>query len=282
LTGTWPFLSVPKMLVRALVAFPDIDPVAFKIGPFEARWYALAYVAGLILAFWYMKRLVRNPLLWQGRPPAATPARIDDLFLWATLGVILGGRLGYVFFYDPVYFARHPVDIIKLWQGGMSFHGGFLGVIVACWAFARSQRLRLDQLLDLAAAAVPFGLGLGRLANFINGELYGRVTDVPWAMIFPQGGPLPRHPSQLYEALLEGALLFAIGRIASHRFHALAYPGRLAGIFALSYGLMRIFVEFFREPDVHIGVTAGFVTRGMILSLPMMLIGIWLILRSRP
>jgi phosphatidylglycerol:prolipoprotein diacylglycerol transferase len=269
------------MLVRAIVAFPDIDPVAFKIGPFEARWYALAYVMGLILGFWYMKRLIREPLLWEGGPPAATPAQIDDLFLWATLGVILGGRLGYVLFYDPVYFARHPVDIIKLWQGGMSFHGGFLGVIIACWAFANAQKLRLDQLLDLAAASVPLGLGLGRLANFVNGELYGRVTDVPWAMIFPQGGPLPRHPSQLYEAFLEGGLLFAIGRIATHSFHALAYPGRLAGIFALSYGLMRILVEFFREPDVHIGVIAGFATRGMILSLPLILIGIWLILRPR-
>jgi phosphatidylglycerol:prolipoprotein diacylglycerol transferase len=268
------------MLVRAELAFPEIDPVAFSIGPFEARWYALAYVAGLILAFWYMKRLVRQPALWNGQL-AATPQQLDDLFLWATFGVILGGRLGYVLFYDPIYFANHPLDIVKLWQGGMSFHGGFLGVIVACWGFAGMQGLRLDQLLDLAAASVPLGLGLGRLANFINGELYGRMTDVPWSMVFPHGGPLPRHPSQLYEALLEGVLLFILGRIATHRFQVLSHPGRLAGIFALSYALIRIFVEFFREPDVHIGFYAGFITRGMVLSLPMILIGMWLLLRSR-
>jgi phosphatidylglycerol---prolipoprotein diacylglyceryl transferase len=269
------------MLARAELPFPDIDPIAITIGPFQARWYALAYVAGLILAFWYMKRLVRQPALWTERAPAATPQQIDDLFIWATLGVILGGRLGYVLFYDPAYFAAHPVDVLKLWQGGMSFHGGFLGVIVACWAFARSQKLRLDQILDLAAASVPFGLGLGRLANFINGELYGRVSDVPWAMVFPEGGSLPRHPSQLYEAILEGGALFLLGRIATHRYHALAHPGRVAGLFALTYGLVRIMVEFFREPDVHIGLTAGFLTRGMILSLPMILIGVWLLLRSR-
>ncbi len=228
-----------------------------------------------------MKRLTANPALCNGRSPAATPAQIDDLFRWATLGVILGGRLGYVLFYDPVYFASHPLDIVKLWQGGMSFHGGFLGVIIACWAFARRMMLRLDRILDLAAACVPVGLGLGRLANFVNGELFGRVSDVPWAMVFPEGGPLPRHPSQLYEAALEGGLLFLIGRFATHRYHALAHPGRAAGLFALGYGLIRIFVEFFREPDVHIGVIAGFITRGMLLSLPMILIGIWLLLRSR-
>jgi phosphatidylglycerol:prolipoprotein diacylglycerol transferase len=269
------------MLARAELPFPHIDPVAFSIGPFQARWYALAYVVGLIFAFWYMKRLVSNPTLWNGRPAAATPAEIDDLFLWATFGVILGGRIGYVLFYDPGYFAAHPADIVKLWHGGMSFHGGFLGVIIACFAFARWKRLRLDQILDLAAASVPVGLGLGRLANFINGELFGRVTDVPWAMVFPEGGPLPRHPSQLYEAALEGGLLFLIGRIATHRYHALAHPGRVAGLFALSYALIRIFLEFFREPDAHIGFTAGFITRGMLLSLPMIVIGIWLLLRSR-
>jgi phosphatidylglycerol:prolipoprotein diacylglycerol transferase len=268
------------MLVRGELPFPKIDPVAISIGPLEVRWYALAYVVGLILAFWYMKGLVRNPALWTPRPSAATPRQIDDLFMWATLGVILGGRLGYVLFYDPSYFAAHPFDIFKLWTGGMSFHGGFLGVIFACWLFSRVERIRLDQILDLAAGSVPFGLGLGRLANFINGELYGRPSDVPWAMVFPEGGPLPRHPSQLYEALLEGGLLFLIGRLATHRYHALAHPGRVAGIFTLSYALMRILIEFVREPDVHIGTQAGFITRGMLLSLPMIAIGFWLILRS--
>jgi phosphatidylglycerol:prolipoprotein diacylglycerol transferase len=269
------------MPVRAEIPFPRIDPVAFSLGPFHVRWYALAYVVGLIFAFWYMKRLVSNPALWHGKPAAATPAQIDDLFLWATLGVVLGGRLGYVLFYDPAYFASHPGDIVKLWQGGMSFHGGFLGVIIACWAFALRLKLRLDQILDLAAASVPIGLGLGRLANFINGELFGRLTNVPWAMVFPEGGSLPRHPSQLYEAALEGGLLFLIGRMATHRNHALIRPGRVAGLFALGYGLIRIFIEFFREPDVHIGLIAGFITRGMLLSVPLILIGVWLLLRSR-
>jgi phosphatidylglycerol:prolipoprotein diacylglycerol transferase len=269
------------MILRAELPFPDIDPVAFSIGPFEARWYALAYVAGLLFAFAYMKSLVRKPALWDGKPPTMTPQQVDDLFLWATLGVILGGRLGYVVFYDPAYFAAHPLDIVKLWQGGMSFHGGFLGVIAACWAFARWLHVRLDQLLDLAAAAVPVGLGLGRAANFINGELYGRVSDVPWAMVFPDGGPLARHPSQLYEAVLEGLCLFLLGRIATHRFRALRHPGRVAGLFALAYGFIRIFVEFFREPDPQIGFYADFITRGMMLSAPMLAIGLWLLIRSR-
>ena len=269
------------MIRRAALAFPDIDPVAFSIGPFEARWYALAYVAGLLFAFAYMKRLVRNPVLWNGKPPTMTPEQVDDLFLWATLGVILGGRLGYVLFYDPGYFAAHPLDVFKLWQGGMSFHGGFLGVIVACWAFARGLQIRLDQLLDLAAAAGPVGLGLGRVANFINGELYGRARDVPWAMVFPHGGPLARHPSQLYEAFLEGFCLFLLGRIATHRLHALRHPGRVAGLFALAYGCIRIFVEFFREPDPQIGFYADVITRGMMLSAPMLAIGLWLLIRSR-
>jgi phosphatidylglycerol---prolipoprotein diacylglyceryl transferase len=269
------------MIRHAALAFPDIDPIAISIGPFEVRWYALAYVVGLLFAFAYMKRLVRSPALWNGKPPTMTPEHVDDFFLWATLGVILGGRLGYVFFYDPGYFAAHPLDIVKLWQGGMSFHGGFLGAIVACWAFARALRIRLDQLLDLAAAAVPVGLGLGRLANFINGELYGRVSDVPWAMVFPHGGPLARHPSQLYEAFLEGFCLFLLCRIASHRFHALRHPGRVAGLFVLAYGLIRIFVEFFREPDPQIGLYAGIITRGMVLSIPMLVLGSWLLIRSR-
>jgi phosphatidylglycerol:prolipoprotein diacylglycerol transferase len=269
------------MSLRAELAFPEIDPVAFSLGPFQARWYALAYVAGLIFAFAYMKRLVRNTPLWSGRLPTMTPDAIDDLFLWATLGVILGGRLGYVLFYDPAYFAANPLDIVKLWQGGMSFHGGFLGVIIACWAFRLARRIRLDQLLDLAAASVPVGLGLGRLANFVNGELYGRVSDVPWAMVFPTGGPLARHPSQLYEALLEGLFLFLLGRIATHRFLSLSHPGRVAGIFALAYGLIRIFIEFFREPDPHIGLIAGVISRGMLLSVPMIAIGLWLLIRSR-
>ena len=263
------------------LSFPDIDPVAFSLGPFAVRWYALAYVVGLVFALFYMKRLVANPALWPGTRPSMTAQQLDDLFLWGALGVVLGGRLGYVLFYDPLYFAADPLEILKPWEGGMSFHGGFLGVIVACWIYGRHIGVGLDRMLDLAAAGVPVGLGLGRLANFVNGELFGRATDVPWAIVFPGGGPIPRHPSQLYEAFLEGLLLFVAIRIATHRFHALARPGRVSGIFALGYGLVRIFVEFFREPDRQIGLMAGMISRGMLLSVPLVLVGVWLLWRSR-
>jgi phosphatidylglycerol:prolipoprotein diacylglycerol transferase len=263
------------------VEFPTIDPVAFRLGPLEIKWYAIAYVAGLLVAFAYMKRLVRTPYLWGKGSPLPSPSQVDDLFIWAALGVILGGRLGYVLFYDPAYFAQNPLDIAKLWEGGMSFHGGFLGVIAACWTYGRTTGIGADRWLDLAAAGVPVGLGLGRIANFINGELFGRISALPWAVVFPGGGPLPRHPSQLYEALLEGAGLFAACRIATHRFQALVHPGRVAGIFALGYGLARIVAECFREPDPHIGLMAGFLTRGMLLSVPMLAIGGWLIIRSK-
>ncbi|MGE0212301.1 MAG: prolipoprotein diacylglyceryl transferase [Parvibaculaceae bacterium] len=267
-----PLLAIP---------FPAIDPVAFNLGPIEVRWYALAYIAGLLFGVWYMKRLVTTPRLWGAGGPSATPQNIDDLLLWVTLGVVLGGRLGYVLFYDPTHFLQHPADIFRLWGGGMSFHGGFLGVIVACLLYGRRHGLRLDRLLDLAACAVPVGLGLGRLSNFVNGELFGRASDVPWAMVFPMGGPAPRHPSQLYEALLEGVVLFAVLAVATYRFRALMRPGLAAGIFALGYGLCRFLVEFFREPDIQLGFLAGdWLTMGMLLSLPLMAVGIWLIRRS--
>lgn len=267
-----PLLAIP---------FPAVDPVAFSFGPVEVRWYALAYIAGLLFGVWYMKRLVTTPRLWGPNGPSATPQNIDDLLLWVTLGVVLGGRLGYVLFYDPAHFLQHPADIFRLWSGGMSFHGGFLGVIVACLLYARRHGLRLDRLLDLAACAVPVGLGLGRLSNFINGELFGRVSDAPWAMVFPMGGPDPRHPSQLYEALLEGVVLFVVLAVAAYRFKVLARPGLAAGIFALGYGLSRFTVEFFREPDVQLGYLAGgWLTMGMLLSLPLAAVGVWLIQRS--
>jgi phosphatidylglycerol---prolipoprotein diacylglyceryl transferase len=265
-----------------MVTFPKIDPIAFSIGPFAVRWYALAYIAAIIFAVWYSKRLVRNERLWNGKTPTATPQQIDDIFIWITLGVVLGGRLGYVLFYNPLHYVTHPLDIVRMWDGGMSFHGGFLGVVVALFLYARRIGTTLDRLLDLGAAVTPFGLGLGRLANFVNGELWGRPSDVPWATIFP-ADPLqvPRHPSQLYEAALEGLVLFVVIWIAIHRFKALSHPGRAAGIFALGYGLSRIIVEFFREPDSQLGYFLGFITMGMILSLPLVAISLWLLLRSR-
>ena len=270
------------MLSPAVIAYPAIDPVIFSVGPFAVRWYALAYIAGLVFASWYMKRLVGNPALWRGTRPSMTPEQIDQFFVWSVLGVVLGGRLGYVLFYNPGQYLAHPASILRMWDGGMSFHGGFLGVVAACLLFGRRIGAGLDRMLDLGAASVPVGLGLGRLANFINGELYGRAADVPWAMVFPADpSQVPRHPSQLYEALLEGVVLFFAVRIATHRHGALARPGMAAGVFALVYGLARITAELFREPDVQLGFFAGFLTMGMILSVPLVAVGIWLLLRSR-
>ncbi|MFM8747749.1 MAG: prolipoprotein diacylglyceryl transferase [Aestuariivirga sp.] len=266
----------------AVLPFPGIGPVAFEIGPFAVRWYALAYIAGLVFASWYMKRLVETPRLWGQTRPSMTVAQIDEFFIWTVLGVVLGGRLGYVLFYKPWFYLTHPVDILRIWDGGMSFHGGFLGVVVACLFFGRRIGTSLDRMLDLGAASVPVGLGLGRLANFVNGELWGRPTDVPWAFVFPHDAlQLPRHPSQLYEAVLEGLLLFLAVRIATHHYGALQHPGRASGIFALGYGLSRILVEWVREPDPFLGYFAGGLTMGMMLSLPLCAVGVWLLLRSR-
>ncbi len=269
------------MTIFAVLTFPNIDPVIFSIGPFAVRWYALAYIAGLIFGMWYMKQLVLNPALWVGKPASATAKQIDDLFIWALLGVVLGGRIGYVLFYAPGSLLADPLSLFRAWEGGMSFHGGFLGVVIASMIFGRRNGIGLDRLLDLGAAATPVGLGLGRLANFINGELYGRVTDVPWAFVFPGGGGLPRHPSQLYEFLLEGVVLFAGVNFAVYRFKILARPGFASGLYALIYGLSRILVETVREPDAHIGYFGGFITMGMVLSLPLVGIGVWLLWRAR-
>lgn len=264
----------------ASITFPPLDPIAFSIGPFSVHWYALAYVGGLLFAAYYLKQLVTFPKLWGARRPTLTVQQVDDLFIWFLLGVIVGGRLGYVLFYKPAFYLANPLEILKTWDGGMSFHGGFLGVVLACWLYGRKHGIGLDRLLDLGAAVTPVGLGLGRVANFINAELWGRPSDMPWSVIFP-GESFGRHPSQLYEALLEGVVLFLAVRIGTHRFGILQHPGRASGIFALGYGLSRIFVEYFREPDAQLGYFAGFITMGMILSVPLVLIGIWLLLRSR-
>jgi phosphatidylglycerol---prolipoprotein diacylglyceryl transferase len=264
----------------AAVPFPNINPIAFSIGPFAVHWYALAYVVALLFAGWYIKQLVTFPKLWGANKPTMTVQQVDDLFVWFLIGVIGGGRLGYVLLYKPMFYLSNPLEIFKTWDGGMSFHGGFLGVVVACWFWGHKHGAGLDRLLDLGAAATPVGLGLGRLANFINAELWGKPTDAPWAVMFP-GQSVGRHPSQIYEFILEGVLLFIAIRIGTHRFGFLKYPGRAAGLWALWYGLSRIFVEFFREPDEHIGYIAGFATMGMIYSLPLVAIGIWLLLRSR-
>lgn len=270
------------MLTVAAIPYPQIDPIMFSLGPISLRWYGAAYAAGILFAMWYMRRLVQVPRLWGAAGPAATPQQIDDMFLWQLAGVVLGGRVGYLLFgYGWSELAVDPMYAFRLWDGGMSFHGGFFGVILCTYLYARRNALRLDQLLDLGAASTPVGLGLGRLANFINAELYGRTTDVPWAMVFPGAGDLPRHPSQLYEFLLEGALLFVVINIGIFRFNFLKRPGRCGGIYALGYALSRIIVETVREPDKQLGYFGGHFTLGMILSVPLIAIGVWLIVRSR-
>jgi phosphatidylglycerol:prolipoprotein diacylglycerol transferase len=271
------------------VPFPDISPYVggwtFELfgGTFGIRWYALAYVAGILLGWRYAVRLVRNPKLWGGQAPTATPAQIDDLILWVTLGIILGGRLGYVLFYQPHLIWESPAEIVKIWQGGMSFHGGLLGVIAALVFFARAAKIDLIKLGDLAAPAVPIGLFFGRVANFINGELWGRPTDLPWGVIFPGADGFPRHPSQLYEAALEGILLFLVLRWATHSKLWLQRRGVVCGIFLAGYGLVRVALENVREPDSFMNDLFGMggsVTMGMLLSVPMLLGGAWLIWRG--
>jgi phosphatidylglycerol:prolipoprotein diacylglycerol transferase len=251
--------------------FPTLDPVAISLGPVAIRWYALAYVGGILLGWWLARRIAGNAAYWGGAP-AMRPVDIDDVIVWMALGIVLGGRLGYVLFYNPAYFAAHPAEILLLWRGGMSFHGGFLGSVLALILFARARGIRVLSMLDVAAVATPIGLLLGRLANFVNGELWGRPTDVPWAFVFPHAGPEPRHPSQLYEAGLEGIVLLLILLVATQR-GALTRPGMIGGLFVGCYGLARIVSEFFREPDAHIGYFAGGLTMGILLSLPMVLVG---------
>ncbi|MBO0343836.1 prolipoprotein diacylglyceryl transferase [Roseibium sp. CAU 1637] len=263
-----------------VLPFPMIDPAIFEIGPFALRWYALAYIVGIVLAWRYMRSLVLNERLWDTRP-RPTPLHLDDFVVWGTLGIILGGRLGYVLFYNPAYYLANPMQIPAVWSGGMSFHGGFLGTVAAMTLFAYTRKLSLWRLFDLAAAAAPIGLFFGRIANFINSELWGRPSDVAWAIVFPTGGPEARHPSQLYEAALEGILLFLVIRLLTHRFQTLKSPGFTAGAFACGYGLARTFVELYRVPDEQIGYLSGFLTMGMLLSLPMVLAGAALMIWSK-
>jgi|TARA_R110002072_G_scaffold517_33_gene3271 phosphatidylglycerol:prolipoprotein diacylglycerol transferase len=270
-------LSLPFSL--AALTFPDFDPVIVQFGPLAIRWYALAYVIGLILGWQYCRWLTRQNYFGKGGS-GITELQIDDFLLWATLGVVLGGRLGYILFYKPGYYLANPIEIFYVWQGGMAFHGGLLGVIVAVFLFARKYKISYFRIMDITAVATPIGLGLGRIANFINGELVGRVTDVPWAVIFPRGGPDPRHPSQLYQAGLEGLLLLVVFFFLA-RGGALAYKGMMSGYFLLGYGLARLVGELFRQPDAHLGFIFGPITMGQLLSIPMVLGGLFLVYWSK-
>lgn len=265
--------DLPPMLL------PEIDPVAFAIGPIVVRWYALAYIFGLVAGWLYARHLAASARLWGG-VRAPSQEELDDLLVFAALGVVIGGRLGFVLFYKPGYYLANPLEILQTWKGGMSFHGGLFGAAVAVALFARRRGLDPYAMADLAAVVAPIGLLLGRIANFIKGELWGRPTDVPWAFIFPDAGPEPRHPSQLYEAGLEGLLLLLILAFLVRRTGFRA-PGLLAGIFGSGYAAARFFAEFFREPDRHLGfIAGGWLTMGMALSIPMFLAGLWLIRRG--
>lgn len=261
-----------------IISYPNIDPVLITLGPLPIRWYALAYIIGLVLGWAYARVLVSSESLWRGTPHP-DGACIDDLLFYATLGVILGGRIGYVIFYNPAFFLAHPEEIPAVWKGGMAFHGGVVGTGIAVYILARSRGVSVLSLGDVCCAVAPIGLFLGRIANFIKPELWGRPTDVPWAMIFPGAGPLPRHPSQLYEASLEGVVLFILLFIAI-RLGALQRPGLVVGLFAAGYGVARIICEFFREPDPQLGFLFGGATMGMLLSLPLIAVGLFFMYRA--
>lgn len=259
-----------------MIPFPQIDPVALQIGPLGIRWYALAYIAGIVIGWRVARRLV------EATPAAGTARQVDDFVTWATLGIIIGGRLGYVLFYRPAYYLQNPLEALAVWQGGMAFHGGALGVIVAALLFCRSEKLNPLAFGDRVAVVVPIGLFFGRIANFINGELWGRPASVPWAMVFPHDPlQLPRHPSQLYQAGLEGVALFlvmlALWSVRANR----ARPGLLTGALIAGYGVARSIGEFFRQPDDNLGFLLAGATMGQLLSLPMILVGLFLILRAR-
>lgn len=254
--------------------FPNLDPVALQIGPFVVRWYALAFIAGLLAGWGYILYLLRR------EPKVMTPDDVSDFFTWAILGVVIGGRLGYVSFYMPGFYLSNPLHIVRLWDGGMSFHGGLIGVAAAIAAFAHRRQIPILAVADLVACAAPIGLFLGRVANFVNAELFGRPADVPWAVIFPGGGQVGRHPSQLYEAAMEGVILFvvlfALARFAGARFR----EGLLTGVFLVGYGGARTIVELFREPDAHLGFIFGGATMGQLLSAPLWIAGVLLIARA--
>lgn len=276
------FLAIP---------FPSIDPVAFQIGPIAVKWYGLSYMAGLLLGWLYIRHLLTTPHIWRDGKAPFSAAMVDDLLLYMTIGVILGGRLGSVLFYEPQYYLQNPLEILQVWKGGMAFHGALLGTGAAIWLFARHKGVSMWSTMDLCAAAVPIGLFFGRLANFINGELFGRPTTMPWGMVFPRVvdmypqfaaiEPTPRHPSQLYEALGEGLLLFLAIRVLTHVLGGLKTPGLAVGTFMAGYAIARATCELFRQPDPSHAFTVGILTPGITYSIPMLLLGLWFIQMAR-
>ena len=261
-----------------VLPYPAINPVLVQWGPLAIRWYALAYIAGLVLGWLLIRRIVSDDRYWNGkkRPSAAS---IDDLLVYCAFGVIIGGRLGDVLFYDPQYYFSHPIEIFKIWQGGMAFHGGLIGALIGVLLFSRRYQAPALTVLDLCSLVAPIGIFLGQIANFIRPELWGRPTDVPWGVVFPGTDGQPRHPSQIYEALLEGVLAFVILYTLA-QMGALRRPGIITAVFAIVYGAARIFSEFFREPDPRLEDLGRGLTMGMVLSLPLIFAGIGLLVWS--
>lgn len=254
-------------MIHFVMPYLHIDPIALEIGALQIRWYGLAYMAGISLGWMYCRQLIKQGYF-------QFPIKMmDDFIIWATLGIVVGGRLGQVLFYNLSYYIDHPLEIFMLWHPGMSFHGGFIGVSLAVVLYCRKHHLKLSSFADLIASGVPFGLFFGRLANYVNAELIGRPTDLPWATIFPGTDGLPRHPSQLYEALLEGVLIFLCLRSLTLKNMTKKHPGVITGTFLFLYGTFRFLVEFVREPDANLGYFFSFLTLGQLLSLPLMLIG---------
>lgn len=259
-----------------MLQFPDIDPVIISIGPLDIYWYSLAYVAGILIGWYYCDQLIRRNYTNE-----ITSKNLDDFISWLVISIIIGGRLGYVLFYDPVKYFAEPLEIFKTYKGGMSFHGGMIGVIITSFAFCKKNRVNFFSLIDLLAVATPLALFLGRIANFINGELYGRITNVPWAIIFPYSDMMPRHPSQLYEAFFEGIILFLILSYQVFYKSALKQRGLITGYFLSFYSIFRIMIEFIREPDEKLGYFAQYFTMGQLLCVPMLLIGILCVLKAK-
>lgn len=276
------------MLQLAAITLPLVDPVAFAIGPIAVKWYGLSYLAGLLLGWLYIARLLQNVPLWPANTPPFPSIRVDDLLLYVTAGTIIGARLGFVLFYEPSFYLQNPSQIPAIWKGGMAFHGALIGCAAACWLFARRLGCNPYSVMDLGTAAVPIGLFFGRLANFINGELYGRPTTMPWGMVFPDAAllhpdiePVLRHPSQLYQAAMEGLALFVVLRVLTHTFGALKTPGLVTGTFLAGYGVARCIGEMFREPHEGHPLNIGPLSVGMVYSIPMIIAGIMIIYSVR-
>jgi phosphatidylglycerol:prolipoprotein diacylglycerol transferase len=272
-------ISIAETL--ATMPFPNIDPIAISIGPIDIRWYGLGYVVSILLGWWYARKIASTPRLWANDTPAMTITDLDDFLLWAAIGIVVGGRVGFILFYDLPLYLANPSLIFEIWKGGMSFHGGIAGTTIAMILFARKRGISVWSLFDVVATVCVTGLFLVRLANFINGELYGGLSDLPWAVVFPGQEPFARHPSQLYEAGLEGLLTGIVLAIMVFRLSALKRPGLVAGTFVSLYAVSRIAVEFVRLPDAQVGyLFGGWLTMGMVLSLPMLLLGLWAIWRA--